>query len=71
MEDPKALYGQHNETSLLQNLVMQYMAHEGYIETAKSFTKEVQTSSQLLHGMHGAPVISEYKEDLDAVNRQS
>jgi len=72
LESPKNLYSQVDETSFLQNLVLQYLAHEGYIDTAKTFTHEVQTASKLLHGnMDAASGVPEYKEDQDAVNRQS
>jgi len=72
LESPKSLHGHVDETSFLQNLVLQYLAHEGYVNTAKSFTHEVQTASKLLDGdTHTTSGIPEYKEDQDAVNRQS
>lgn len=71
MESTQTLHSNDGEPVLLQNLVMQYLAHEGYIEAAKAFTNEVQTSSRLLNGAHSLPRVAEYKEDADAVNRQS
>jgi len=71
MESPSVFCGQQSETSLQQNLVMQYLAHEGYVETVRLFTEHVYSSSKLLHGTNSVHTISEHKEDPDAVNRQS
>jgi len=71
MENPKDLCGAQSETALQQNLVMQYLAHEGYVETVRLFAEQVHSSSGLLHSPDSQPKVSEYKEDLDAVHRQS
>lgn len=56
---------------MLQELVLQYLAHEGYTETTKAFTQETRHVEGLLCGaeesLYAQP---SYKEDLDAVNRQ-
>ena len=50
----------------------QYLAHDGYIDTAKAFSEEVRQSSRLLHATNNRDTEgSEYTEDLDAINRQS
>lgn len=65
------LHQSKNETHLLQELVGQYLAHEGYNETTKAFSYETSNMENLLldsdASLYAPP---EYKEDLDAVNRQ-
>ncbi|KAI9706045.1 MAG: hypothetical protein M1836_005451 [Candelina mexicana] len=60
-----------DETRLIQELVAQFLAHDGYVETAKAFTQEVRVESRALQNGQ----VSRYKdleaeEDHDAVNRQ-
>lgn len=55
----------------MQELIAQYLAHDGYIDTAKAFAEEVREGTRLLHGTIKDSKELEYKEDLDAINRQS
>jgi hypothetical protein len=64
-----------NETQLIHRLIAQYLAHDGYIETARAFAREVgQENRNLVSGIPGAATITrdlEPEEDLDAIQRQS
>lgn len=68
-EDTSGLAEQGSQISLLNELVAQYLAHDGYIETAKAFATEVCTSARLLRPGTTSTGL-DYKEDLDAINRQ-
>ncbi|KAI9805794.1 MAG: hypothetical protein M1825_000408 [Sarcosagium campestre] len=60
-----------DEASLIQALISQFLSHDGYIETARAFSEEVQISSRALQYQHNASNIeAESKEDIDAVHRQ-
>ena len=60
-----------DEDSLVKELVAQFLAHDGYVETAKAFRTEVQSEANALRT---TPVASSenltIEEDADAVNRQ-
>ncbi|KAF1813678.1 SPRY-domain-containing protein [Eremomyces bilateralis CBS 781.70] len=59
------------EDALIHQLVAQYLAHDGYVETAKAFAAEVRTESQAL--AEGSAISTknlEPEEDVDAINRQ-
>lgn len=60
-----------DEGSLLKELVAQYLVHEGYVETAKSFVTEVE-SDQVALGKASAAMVtrSTTEDDRDASNRQ-
>lgn len=70
-QDASRLHPSQNESLLAQGLIAQYLAHDGFIETAKAFSEEVRNGSRLLTGVDKAPRELDYKEDLDAINRQS
>lgn len=60
-----------NETELIQQLVLQFLQHDGYVETARTFAEEVQAEKRALSldpnaVIHGFDV----KEDEDASHRQ-
>lgn len=59
-----------DETGLIQELVAQFLAHDGYVETARAFAQEVQAESTALQNRPSS--IKQYtaEEDLDAINRQ-
>ncbi|KAI9771164.1 MAG: hypothetical protein M1840_002515 [Geoglossum simile] len=60
-----------SETSLIQALVAQYLAHDGYIETARAFREEVRAEAVALQsGRRSPPKALEVKEDFEAVHRQ-
>ena len=66
-----SLYPPLDETSLVQALVAHYLAHDGYIETARAFSEEVRNGSKALESGGDALFKGfEAKEDLDAVHRQ-
>lgn len=60
-----------DETSLVQELVAQYLAHEGYVEAAEAFAQETRLESSTLkvkgddHATE--PVV---REDPDVIHRQ-
>jgi len=59
------------EDALLHELVAQFLAHDGYIETARAFAEEVASETAALND-HGDPLKKyEVEEDLEAINRQS
>ena len=69
-ENSSTLDQRQDESVLLQDLVAQYLAHDGFIETAKAFGDEVQSASSLLRPRTSSSRTLEYKEDLNAINRQ-
>ncbi|KAL8731845.1 MAG: hypothetical protein Q9166_003129 [cf. Caloplaca sp. 2 TL-2023] len=66
-----SLHSQTDEGSFLKELVAQFLAHDGFVETAKVFADEVRAESRALELDADAslPEIS-IEEDLDASNRQ-
>lgn len=60
-----------DEPGLLKELVAQYLIHEGYVETAKSFADEVDSETAALGKGQGPAITrSTTADDLDATNRQ-
>lgn len=55
----------------MQELVAQFLAHDGYVETARAFAEEVRQENSALQ--NGRRPLNQYaaEEDLDATNRQS
>lgn len=61
-----------DESSLVQELVAQFLAHDGYVETARAFAEEVKAESKTLQGARTVPLKDyEVEDDVDAINRQS
>lgn len=61
-----------DESALLQELVAQFLAHDGYVETARAFAEEVASESAALENGRQEPLKKyEVEEDVEAVNRQS
>lgn len=61
-----------DETQFIHRLVSQYLAHDGYVETARAFAKEVNEEERALANDDDATIAYiEAEEDIDAVNRQS
>ncbi|KAI9887354.1 MAG: hypothetical protein M1823_000870 [Watsoniomyces obsoletus] len=59
------------DEALLQRFVVQYLKHEGYIETAGAFTREARAQAEALRGPEGSRGMeSDPKSDIDALNRQ-
>jgi len=58
--------------SSLTSKVVQYLTHEGYVETARSFAVEVQSEKEALSLDPGALIQGfDVKQDEDAGHRQS
>lgn len=61
-----------DEDALIHQLVGQYLAHDGYVETARAFSDEILDEAKALVNDENADL--PYRaavEDLDALNRQS
>ncbi|KAL9086399.1 MAG: hypothetical protein Q9159_004175 [Coniocarpon cinnabarinum] len=69
-EDVSHLHNSKQEHLLEQELIAQYLAHDGYIEAAKAFAAEVQRDQTLLKGNESTPTQSQYREEPDALHRQ-
>ena len=59
-----------DETETMQELISQYLNHEGWVETAKQFSQDVQSQRQSLFGAKTAKLLGP-QDDADALNRQS
>ncbi|KAI8953549.1 ran-binding protein [Xylaria longipes] len=60
-----------NETELIQQLVLQFLQHDGYVETAREFAKEIHDEQQALNSDPSIPVMGiNIKDDDDAHQRQ-
>ena len=61
-----------DEDSLIQELVAQYLAHDGYVETARAFNEELTRERNALNGTQARPgAIATSSDDTEAVHRQS
>ena len=61
-----------DESTLVQELVAHFLAHDGYVETAKAFAEEVRAQWKPLQSDNGSNRKDfEVEEDYDAMNRQS
>ncbi|KAJ6104147.1 SPla/RYanodine receptor SPRY [Penicillium sp. IBT 18751x] len=59
-----------DESTLLQELVAQFLAHDGYVETARAFAEEVATETAALQNGQQEPLKKyEVEEDREAINR--
>ncbi|PQE25365.1 SPRY domain-containing protein [Rutstroemia sp. NJR-2017a BBW] len=60
-----------NETELIQSLVLQFLSHDGYVDTARAFAQEVHSEKSALN-MDPRVAIPEFDvaEDEDAGHRQ-
>jgi Ran-binding protein 9/10 len=61
-----------DESTLVQELVAHFLAHDGYVGTAKAFAEEVKAQSRPLQSVKGEALDDvEAEQDHDAINRQS
>lgn len=61
-----------DETQFIHSLIGQYLAHDGYVETARAFAEEVIEEAKALANDGEADIpYMETDEDIDAINRQS
>ncbi|KAJ5312959.1 hypothetical protein PENANT_c018G01476 [Penicillium antarcticum] len=59
-----------DESTLLQELVAQFLAHDGYVDTARAFAEEVATETMALENRRSEPLKKyEVEEDREAINR--
>lgn len=68
--DVSALHPPDDESSLIHKLIGQYLAHEGYVETAKAFSQDIYTQQQSLSGNHHPVPLPNREDDIHAINRQ-
>lgn len=60
-----------NETDLVQSLVLQFLQHDGYIETARAFAEDMQSQKEALTLEPSAAGVGvNIRDDEDANNRQ-
>lgn len=60
-----------NETELVQNLVLQFLQHDGYVETARAFAQDIQAQKVALNTDPNVKIDGlNIKDDEDANNRQ-
>lgn len=61
-----------NETELIQALVLQFLQHDGYVETARAFAEEINAEKKALSLDPNAPIEGiNVKDDEHANKRQS
>jgi hypothetical protein len=61
-----------DETQFIHRLISQYLAHDGYVETAQAFAEEIVDEARALANDDDATIpYQEAVEDMDALNRQS
>jgi hypothetical protein len=61
-----------NETDLVQALVLQFLQHDGYVETARAFAEDMRIQKEALNMDPDTTVDGiNIKDDEDANNRQS
>ena len=70
MANPGSLHPPDDEDTLIHKLVGQYLAHEGYVETAKSFAQDVHDQQQSLSSPQQTFQLPDPDEDIHASNRQ-
>ncbi|TGO30833.1 hypothetical protein BPAE_0003g01180 [Botrytis paeoniae] len=60
-----------NETELIQSLVLQFLTHDGYVETAREFANEVHSEKKALNMDPNVTIPGfDIKDDQDASHRQ-
>ncbi|KAI1176616.1 ran-binding protein [Nemania sp. FL0916] len=60
-----------NETELIQQLVLQFLQHDGYVETAREFAKEIRDEQEALNSDRDNSTFPiNIKDDEDARQRQ-
>ncbi|RWA07519.1 hypothetical protein EKO27_g7586 [Xylaria grammica] len=60
-----------SETEFIQQLVLQFLQHDGYVETAREFAQEIHAEQHDLNSDPSVPVMGiNIKDDEDAIQRQ-
>ncbi|CAK3752191.1 hypothetical protein DOTSEDRAFT_70504 [Lecanosticta acicola] len=65
-----SLHEPDDENALVHNLIAQYLAHEGYVETAKAFSRDVQEKQEAFVDQSRSSHANNEDDDVHAVNRQ-
>lgn len=66
----KELHPPDDENTLIHNLIGQYLAHQGYVETARAFTKDVSDREDSLSTEPVSGRLSTDEDDVHAMHRQ-
>ena len=71
MADTSQLEPGLSETDLIQALVLQFLQHDGYVETARAFAEDLKLQKEALNMNPDVTVDGvSIKDDEDANNRQ-
>jgi hypothetical protein len=67
-----SIHPPHDENTFLQELVAQFLTHDGYVETAQAFALEVKQEAMALQN-NKSTLLQDFdvEEDINAINRQS
>ncbi|KXT00316.1 hypothetical protein AC578_6463 [Pseudocercospora eumusae] len=68
--DVSNLHPPDDERALVNSLIGQYLAHEGYVETVKAFSRDVQERQQSLSDNSKSFAVSSDEDDVHALHRQ-
>ncbi|KAF2768842.1 SPRY-domain-containing protein [Teratosphaeria nubilosa] len=68
--DVANLHQPDTEPELIQKLIGQYLAHEGYVDTAKAFARDVHEKQQSVSASPQQFRAPETDDDIHAINRQ-
>ncbi|CEJ94716.1 hypothetical protein VHEMI10231 [[Torrubiella] hemipterigena] len=69
--DTSSLEHGMGETDLIHNLVMQFLQHDGYVETARAFAEDLRIQNEALRSTsNNAKSTISLRDDEDANNRQ-
>lgn len=70
--DISSFHPSRDETTFNHELIAQFLAHDGYVETARAFAEEVRQETKALQSGRDMPLEAyEVEDDIDAINRQS
>ena len=65
-----SLYAPYSEAELIEQLVAQFLRHDGYVGSSKAFAKERRVRAAALKKEDKMPSNLEEQQDVDAINRQ-
>ena len=67
-----SIHPSQDENTFIQELVAQFLSHDGYVETAQAFAQEVKKENAALKKGRALPLQDYHvEEDVDAIHRQS
>lgn len=69
--DPSCLHPPDEEDALIQKLIGQYLAHEGYVETTTAFAEDLRDRQQSLANDSQSFATEDAEDDVHAISRQS